>query len=145
MTNGSGKPVRVEANQCRYSHPGWFELKHGKRTVRPDPGQCDCTCESLKRGGRCGPCAVRCAPPKLEKLPDGKAREWTWDGTYHASSKHSGRQCLEEKVPQVGDQLTAKFCWGDGPTPLGRGPLRNPTCRTATFRYGTDRVTLQIP
>jgi hypothetical protein len=130
-----------EAANCRANPPGWIDWQTPGRAI----DYCAiCNCERIESGEDCQACPGACAIDQVQAVEPGTRVEWSWDGYRWTDDEVDGRNCERRSVPERGEQLQVKVCWGDSYTESGgpndSGTVDDPTCEDVSFEYGTSDV-----
>ena len=128
-----------EAANCRANPPGWIDWQSTGRAI----DYCAiCNCERIESGEGCQACPGACAIDQVQAVEPGTRVEWAWDGYRWADDQVERRNCERRSVPERGEQLQVKVCWGDSYTESGgpneAGTVDDPTCEEVSFEYGTS-------
>lgn len=132
LRNDTDKPVFVQSQSiCAPSETEWLSLHDGETRVDMETGCTVCSCSDAEDGG-CAVCEIACRPGSIDELPAHSSKTLTWDGLGHRRAERNDFACHERWVPRRGEEITARFCWGDDES------LENVECRNASFEYGVD-------
>mgnify|MGYP000536637531 CR=1 FL=1 len=142
LKNDTNRTLYVqEAANCRANPPAWTDWQSSGRAI----DYCSiCNCERIESGEGCRACPEACAIDQVQAVEPGTRVEWAWDGYRWTDDQVEGRNCERRSVPERGEQLQVKVCWGDSYTESGgpdeAGTVDDPTCEEVSFDYGTTEA-----
>ncbi|MFB6351751.1 MAG: hypothetical protein ABEN55_09200 [Bradymonadaceae bacterium] len=135
--NDSDRSVAVKPpTDCGSGKDAWVRLRDGAGRVKLSSWCGDCQCSNVSESGACGRCGAACSPTPLRHLAPGDSAEFVWSGRAYRRERKNGTACWRERVPSVGQQFKAEFCW------KARGPADGwvEKCRRHKMDYGEDRT-----
>jgi len=110
LDNQSDRALEVtRSSPCRTVRKPWVAVWDGETEVDFGTDCTTCSCDDA-RSGNCAACERACVP-STTRLPSGESVETTWNDVGYRVKTVEGATCHEEWVPDVGEQLTARFCY----------------------------------